>query len=78
MRTDPSTKAPLMNAPHCVTEPNILYFGTPVVLVSTLNEDGTANLAPISSAFWLGWRGVIGIAAARKPPATCCVPASAY
>ena len=70
MRTDPSTKALLMNAPHCVTEPNILYFGTPVVLVSTLNEDGTANLAPISSAFWLGWRGVIGIAAARKPPAT--------
>ena len=66
MRTDPSTKAPLMNAPHCVTEPNILYFGTPVVLVSTLNEDGTANLAPISSAFWLGWRGVIGIAASSQ------------
>ncbi|VWC72575.1 flavin reductase [Burkholderia lata] len=66
MRTDPSTKAPTMNAPHCVTEPNILYFGTPVVLVSTLNEDGTANLAPISSAFWLGWRGVIGIAASSQ------------
>jgi len=55
-----------MNAPHCVTEPNILYFGTPVVLVSTLNENGTANLAPISSAFWLGWRGVIGIAASSQ------------
>ncbi|MGU7771915.1 flavin reductase family protein [Burkholderia sp. MR1-5-21] len=52
-----------MNAPHRVSEPNILYFGTPVVLVSTLNDDDTANLAPISSAFWLGWRGVLGIAA---------------
>lgn len=66
MRTDPSTKAPIMNAPHCVTEPNILYFGTPVVLVSTRNENGSANLAPISSAFWLGWRGVIGIAASSQ------------
>ncbi|NTX26326.1 flavin reductase family protein [Burkholderia pyrrocinia] len=55
-----------MNVPHRVTEPNILYFGTPVVLVSTLNPDGAANLAPISSAFWLGWRGVIGIAASSQ------------
>ncbi|AOK18617.1 flavin reductase [Burkholderia cepacia] len=55
-----------MNAPHRICEPNILYFGTPVVLVSTLNENGTPNLAPISSAFWLGWRGVIGIAASSQ------------
>ena len=39
---------------HQSIEPAILYFGTPVVLVSTLNEDGSANLAPMSSAFWLG------------------------
>jgi flavin reductase (DIM6/NTAB) family NADH-FMN oxidoreductase RutF len=49
-------------APHVTCEPSILYFGTPVVLVSTLNEDGSANLAPISSAFWLTWRAVIGVA----------------
>ncbi|RFU44903.1 flavin reductase family protein [Paraburkholderia sp. DHOC27] len=55
-----------MNTPHVVTEPNILYLGTPVVLVSTVNEDGTHNLAPISSAFWLGWRGVLGIASASQ------------
>ncbi|WP_105131952.1 flavin reductase family protein [Burkholderia sp. BE12] len=55
-----------MNTPHRVTEPNILYFGTPVVLVSTRNDDGTANLAPISSAFWLGWRSVFGIAASSQ------------
>ncbi|MGI8308307.1 hypothetical protein [Saccharopolyspora hattusasensis] len=31
--------------------PSILYFGTPVVLLSTENSDGTANLAPMSSAW---------------------------
>ena len=55
-----------MSAPHIATEPNILYFGTPVVLISTLNEDGTANLAPISSAFWLGWRCVLGVGSGSK------------
>ncbi len=48
---------------HHVKEPAILYFGTPVVLISTLNEDGTYNLAPMSSVFWLGWRCVIGLSA---------------
>jgi flavin reductase (DIM6/NTAB) family NADH-FMN oxidoreductase RutF len=43
-----------------------LYFGTPVVLISTLNEDGSANLAPISSVFWLGWRGILGMVSASK------------
>ncbi|MGF6774135.1 flavin reductase (DIM6/NTAB) family NADH-FMN oxidoreductase RutF [Paraburkholderia sp. GAS199] len=55
-----------MNTPHVVTEPNILYLGTPVVLVSTVNENGTHNLAPISSVFWLGWRGVLGIASGSQ------------
>jgi flavin reductase (DIM6/NTAB) family NADH-FMN oxidoreductase RutF len=48
---------------HRTSEPSILYFGTPVVLISSENENGTYNLAPISSAFWLGWRCVIGIGA---------------
>ena len=48
---------------HLVSEPAILYFGTPVVLISTVNEDGSFNLAPMSSVFWLGWRGVLGLAA---------------
>lgn len=51
---------------HIQTEPPILYFGTPVVLISTKNENGTDNLAPISSIFWLGYRCVIGLAAASK------------
>lgn len=48
---------------HISSQPNILYFGTPVALISTSNADATANLAPISSVFWLGWRCVIGVAA---------------
>lgn len=51
---------------HRISEPAILYFGTPVVLVGTLNEDGSNNLSPISSVFWLGWRCVIGISAVSQ------------
>ena len=51
---------------HVTSEPAILYFGTPVVLISTVNEDGSANLAPMSSAFWLGWRCVLGLSAASQ------------
>src|SRR5437660_11989554 len=43
------------------SEPPILYVGTPVVLLSTCNEDGSPNLAPMSSAFWLGWRCLLGL-----------------
>jgi flavin reductase (DIM6/NTAB) family NADH-FMN oxidoreductase RutF len=35
-------------------EPKILYFGNPVALVSSLNEDGSTDLAPISSFWALG------------------------
>jgi flavin reductase (DIM6/NTAB) family NADH-FMN oxidoreductase RutF len=53
---------------HVTGEPNILYFGTPVVLVSTVNEDGSYNVAPMSSAFWLGWRCMLGWGARSKTP----------
>jgi flavin reductase (DIM6/NTAB) family NADH-FMN oxidoreductase RutF len=42
-------------------EPKILYFGTPVALISSLNEDGTTNLAPMSSFWALGWTLVLGL-----------------
>jgi flavin reductase (DIM6/NTAB) family NADH-FMN oxidoreductase RutF len=51
---------------HRTIDPAILYFGTPVILISTINEDGSYNLAPISSVFWLSWRCVIGIGTASK------------
>ncbi len=46
---------------HRVVEPKILYFGTPVVLISTQNEDGSANLAPMSSAWWLDQTCMLGM-----------------
>jgi flavin reductase (DIM6/NTAB) family NADH-FMN oxidoreductase RutF len=46
---------------HHAIEPKIMYFGTPVVLISTLNEDSSANLAPMSSAWWLGKSCMLGL-----------------
>lgn len=46
---------------HTVIEPKILYFGTSVVLISTINEDGTPNLAPMSSAWWLNQSCMLGM-----------------
>lgn len=41
--------------------PKMLYFGTPVVLVSSLNSDGSTNVAPMSSAWWVGNTAVLGL-----------------
>ncbi|MFI6152835.1 flavin reductase family protein [Kitasatospora sp. NPDC051170] len=46
---------------HVVPGLKVLYFGTPVVLISSLNEDGSPNLAPNSSVWWLGRSGTIGL-----------------
>jgi flavin reductase (DIM6/NTAB) family NADH-FMN oxidoreductase RutF len=51
---------------HVTAQPSILYFGTPVALLSTLNEDGSANLAPMSSIFWLGYRCFLGLSGSSK------------
>lgn len=45
----------------CVITPPVLYPGTPVVLVSSVNEDGSANLAPMSSAWVVGGTGLLGL-----------------
>jgi flavin reductase (DIM6/NTAB) family NADH-FMN oxidoreductase RutF len=57
-----------MSLTHLSVEPAILYLGTPVVLVSSINEDGSPNLAPMSSALWLGWRCMLGFEAVSKTP----------
>lgn len=44
-----------------IVHPKILYFGTPVVLLTTLNEDGTTNITPMSSAWSLGSRIILGL-----------------
>lgn len=41
--------------------PEILYFGTPVAVVSSLNPDSTTNLAAMSSFWALGDRFVLGL-----------------
>jgi flavin reductase (DIM6/NTAB) family NADH-FMN oxidoreductase RutF len=45
-----------------IITPKILYFGTPVVLLSTENDDASPNLAPVSSAWALGQTVVLGLA----------------
>ncbi len=40
----------------------VMYFGTPVVLISSRNPDGTTNLAPMSSAWWLDDSCMLGLA----------------
>jgi len=55
-----------MSVEHVTAEPAILYFGTPVVLIGTVNEDESFNLAPMSSAFWLGWRCMLGLAMSSR------------
>ncbi|KAI1737660.1 hypothetical protein F4680DRAFT_427545 [Xylaria scruposa] len=51
---------------HTVISPAILYWGTPVVLVTSENEDGTSNISPISSAWWLGHSCVLGFDSSSK------------
>jgi flavin reductase (DIM6/NTAB) family NADH-FMN oxidoreductase RutF len=51
---------------HQEIEPAIHYWGTPVVLVATLNPDGTVNVAPMSSAWWLGWSCMLGLDASSR------------
>ncbi len=59
-----------VRAPHAQTHieirPSVLYVGTPVVLITTRNEDGTANITPMSSAWALGDRMVLGLQAAGQ------------
>lgn len=46
---------------HVTIAPSILYVGTPVALLASENPDGTANLAPMSSAWALGQVMVLGL-----------------
>jgi flavin reductase (DIM6/NTAB) family NADH-FMN oxidoreductase RutF len=59
-------KAMAQQQTHSVISPAILYWGTPVVLITSSNEDGTSNISPMSSAFWLGHSCVLGLDASSK------------
>jgi flavin reductase (DIM6/NTAB) family NADH-FMN oxidoreductase RutF len=47
-------------------QPKILYIGTPVVLVTSENVDGTANISPMSSAWGFADRFVLGMGGTGK------------
>lgn len=52
-----------MSSEQLSIKPSVLYFGTPVVLIVTRNPDATANIRPISSAWALDDRMVLGLGA---------------
>lgn len=47
-------------------KPNIMYYGTSTFLLSTLNEDGTTNISPMSSSWALGNYIVLGVGLGGK------------
>jgi flavin reductase (DIM6/NTAB) family NADH-FMN oxidoreductase RutF len=47
-------------------QPQILYYGTPVILLTTLNEDGTVNISPLSSSWALGNYIILGLGTGGK------------
>lgn len=51
---------------HKVIRPPVLYVGTPIQLITTCNQDGTANISPMSSAWALGDRLVLGISSSSQ------------
>lgn len=51
---------------HQTINPSILYYGTPVIILSTLNNDGSTNLSPLSSSWALGDCLVLGIGTQSK------------
>ena len=53
---------------HREANPAVLYLGTPVALVSSQNEDGSSNLAPMSSVWWLGYNAMLGFGKRSKTP----------
>jgi flavin reductase (DIM6/NTAB) family NADH-FMN oxidoreductase RutF len=59
---------PLTSANHqfVTIAPKILYFGTPVALITSVNEDQSPNLAPISSFWALGWTVILGLLTLTK------------
>jgi hypothetical protein len=59
----PTTEVVLV---HVDSKSPILYVGTAVVLLSTIDDDGRPSLAPMSPAWWPGWRCTLGLASISK------------
>jgi len=61
METREETVSRVTEAEFRRIDPKILYFGTPVAIISSLNDDGSANVAPMSSFWALGWTMLLGV-----------------
>jgi flavin reductase (DIM6/NTAB) family NADH-FMN oxidoreductase RutF len=59
----------MTNSEFASVAPEVLYFGTPVTVVSTLNPDGTTNLAAMSSFWALRDRFFLGLGSAGQTAA---------
>jgi flavin reductase (DIM6/NTAB) family NADH-FMN oxidoreductase RutF len=54
---------PTPDIQYLEVSPKILYFGTPVALLTSINPDGSTNAAAMSSAWALGWNLMLGLGA---------------
>ncbi|MFD2369097.1 flavin reductase family protein [Brevibacillus sp. GCM10020057] len=57
---------------HVTIQPKILYYGAPVVLLSTENPDGSTNITPLSSSWALGQSVVLGLGVGSQGFANLC------
>jgi flavin reductase (DIM6/NTAB) family NADH-FMN oxidoreductase RutF len=53
--------APRPGNEHIEINPSVLYVGTPVALITSVNPDGSVNISPMSSAWALFDRVVLGL-----------------
>ena len=61
MSTETETLGRHSGLGHLRINPSVLYVGTPVALVTSISPDGTTNISPMSSAWALGDRVVLGM-----------------
>jgi flavin reductase (DIM6/NTAB) family NADH-FMN oxidoreductase RutF len=59
-KDDTETPSTATSGEHQSIWPSILYFGTPIALITTMNADETPNIGPMSSAWALGYTVVMG------------------
>ncbi|MET4137867.1 flavin reductase family protein [Pedobacter sp. UYP1] len=52
--------------PFLTIKPKILYFGTPVALITTIDKERKANIGPISSVWALGYNLLLGLGCDSK------------
>jgi len=57
---------PQPNREHIKIAPTVLYIGTPVALITSLNIDGTTNISPMSSVWTLADRVIVGMTSTSK------------